>query len=281
MIVYAADTGIVFTMPDTASGEEFLWTVEGALPVGVTAAPASNLTPSSALVFSGDALAAGQSAIRITVHSNDHRLLVLGAGFTIVVVGSSDGPPVVEPLAMIWFANAPDEHALTAFGGTTPYDAWSVEGLPAGVSLDSRTGVLSGTATDAGSYQLSVTVTDAIGRTGSGTITLTVTPLTLSLFAGSWSGMINDGAPAGERLSLQIDELGMVAQGALGETIVATPTQPLVFSLSPLGEFNGIVPAVSWHLVCQFVPPDLVCLGHSLTMSGPPVSVVLGRAGGE
>lgn len=67
-------------------------------------------------------------------------------------------------------------HTLAAIGGTAPYH-WQATGLPAGVSLDSATGILSGTATTQGNYAVVVTVTDsaATPATASTTLTLQVT----------------------------------------------------------------------------------------------------------
>jgi hypothetical protein len=55
---------------------------------------------------------------------------------------------------------------FAASGGTTPYVNWSATNLPPGLSLSSG-GVLSGTATVAGTYNnINVTVTDSSGATG-------------------------------------------------------------------------------------------------------------------
>ena len=64
---------------------------------------------------------------------------------------------------------------LTASGGTTPY-AYSVSAgtLPAGMSLNSSTGVLSGTPTAAGSFNFTVKVTDANNAIANNTFSLTV-----------------------------------------------------------------------------------------------------------
>lgn len=49
---------------------------------------------------------------------------------------------------------------LRAFGGTPPY-RWEVAGLPAGLSVNPLTGVISGTPTQDGEFYLTITVTDA------------------------------------------------------------------------------------------------------------------------
>lgn len=55
---------------------------------------------------------------------------------------------------------------MTATGGTTPY-TWSASGLPTGLSINSSTGLISGTTRIAGGYMVTVTATDAAGRTAS------------------------------------------------------------------------------------------------------------------
>jgi uncharacterized protein YhjY with autotransporter beta-barrel domain len=65
--------------------------------------------------------------------------------------------------------------SFTAAGGTAPY-GYVASVAPAGLSLDSATGLLSGVPTSAGTYSFSVTATDSHGATGSTNYTLTVTP---------------------------------------------------------------------------------------------------------
>jgi Zn-dependent metalloprotease len=68
--------------------------------------------------------------------------------------------------------------ALTASGGTTPY-TFSATGLPAGLSINASTGVISGTPTTTGTSSVTATVTDNASpthATASATFSWTITP---------------------------------------------------------------------------------------------------------
>ena len=54
--------------------------------------------------------------------------------------------------------------AFTASGGVPPY-SWTATGLPPGMTINSTTGVISGTPTTAGTYNITVTVTDSASGT--------------------------------------------------------------------------------------------------------------------
>ncbi|MFF0414361.1 putative Ig domain-containing protein [Kitasatospora sp. NPDC004745] len=63
---------------------------------------------------------------------------------------------------------------INASGGTAPL-SYGATGLPAGLSINASTGLISGTATAAGTSNVTVTVTDSAGKTATAGFTWTVT----------------------------------------------------------------------------------------------------------
>ncbi|MBW4721316.1 S8 family peptidase [Saccharothrix obliqua] len=66
---------------------------------------------------------------------------------------------------------------ITATGGTAPY-TWSATGLPPGLSIGPSNGLVTGTATTAGTYSVTVTATASAGGAGSTTFGWAVTAVT-------------------------------------------------------------------------------------------------------
>jgi hypothetical protein len=119
-----------------------------------------------------------------TVNPNPTPTLVrLASGTTIDTVAKGDGAnhslAIVSDLAIITSAlpaaqaGSSYREALTATGGTTPL-TWSQTGLPSGLSIDPRSGVLAGTPTSAGSSRVTTTATDSYGNQTSRAYTLTI-----------------------------------------------------------------------------------------------------------
>jgi len=75
---------------------------------------------------------------------------------------------------------------VTAAGGTTPR-TFSATGLPAGMSINSGSGAISGTPTAAGSASVVVTVTDAAGATASQGYTFGILGITGPATMPNWT----------------------------------------------------------------------------------------------
>jgi hypothetical protein len=111
--------------------------------------------------------------------------------------------------------------------------SYSATGLPTGLSISSSTGVISGTASKAGSYSVTVTGKDTTGPTGSATFTWTVGSGTTNTVTvtnpGSQTGTV------GTAVSLQI----AASDSASGQTLTYSATG-LPAGLS-IGSSTGLI----------------------------------------
>ena len=134
----------------------------GSLPTGTTLnSPSADLgnvsgTPTGAGVYSFTLLATNTYGTAVS------------PSYSITISAPSNGPvPVGQVLAGGVTGTAYSE-TITADGGTGPYTFAVIGGaLPTSTSLNTSTGVISGTPTVAGTYNFTIQVTDANALTGS------------------------------------------------------------------------------------------------------------------
>ncbi|MGB9030293.1 MAG: putative Ig domain-containing protein, partial [Acidobacteriaceae bacterium] len=164
----AGTVGVAYTtVTFAASGgtSPYTWSVSaGALPAGLTlSASAGTLsgTPTAAGAFSFSITATDSSTGTGSPFSKTNAY-TLSVGAPTIVVTPAAGALTA---ATVGVAYTPVTFAAT--GGTSPY-AWSVSlgALPAGMTLNAGTGVLSGTPTAAGAFSFSVKATDSSTGTG-------------------------------------------------------------------------------------------------------------------
>ncbi len=99
----------------------------------------------------------------------------------------------IEAYATLGAVGTPYKTTLTAWGGTAPY-SFAATGLPAGLTINAATGVISGTPATEGTSSVNATVSDATTQhayltfsmkvSKSGTISLTVSPETAVMLTG-------------------------------------------------------------------------------------------------
>ncbi|WP_225214312.1 putative Ig domain-containing protein [Comamonas avium] len=139
---------------------------------------------------------------------------------------------------------------LTTSAGTAPYSYRITSGnLPAGLSLNTSSGVFSGTPTAGGAFNLTITVTDANGATGSQPYSLqvqaqsvVVPPSNQTVAAGQTASVdLTQGATGGPFTSATLLSVSPPSAGT------ARMTGPFTMSFAPAAAFSGSA-VVSFNL---------------------------------
>jgi hypothetical protein len=153
----AGTAGSVYSQTLSASGgiAPYTWSVSGgALPLGIT-------LNSSTGVLGGTPAAVG--TFTFTVQVVDSSRGAASKQFTLTIAQGAPTLTITSISALpSGSVGTPYSQTLTASGGTVPYTWTLLAGnLPAGVSLTSSNGLLSGTPAAAGTFAFTVQVTDA------------------------------------------------------------------------------------------------------------------------
>ena len=169
--------GAAYTASETATGGTTPYTYSA------TGLPAGLSINSSTGVISGTPTTATSGAVPVTITATDStsptHATASTTGLTITIGGSLAITSNPLPNGVVGAAYNASE---TASGGTTPY-TYAATGLPAGLSINSSTGVISGTPTTAtsGAVPVTITVTDSTSPTH---LTASTTGLTITINGG-------------------------------------------------------------------------------------------------
>jgi hypothetical protein len=168
---------------DATGGSTYSWAIQnGSLPAGLT------LNASTGLISGTVGASAGTQPLNISVSDSNGRFV--WQTFTLNWYPAVTISPPIAGLPQ-WTVGTPilnsSGYDFTVSGGTAPY-LWSAAGLPPGITLSSS-GVLSGTPTAAGAFQVTFTATDSGGRTGTLAITLNVVQIPLQMFNDENGGL--------------------------------------------------------------------------------------------
>jgi hypothetical protein len=166
----AAVKGAAFThtVPATGGTPPYTWSIaSGALPGGISLNAATG-------VLSGTPTAAG--TFGVTIQATDSRSQTAQKALTFTVTDTAL-PPVEITTSTLPSANKGIgfSQQLSASGGKPPY-SWAVTtgALPAGLTVASATGVISGTPAVSGQFSFTVTATDSESRTASKALSINV-----------------------------------------------------------------------------------------------------------
>jgi hypothetical protein len=212
----------------------YTWSISaGSLPAGLSLAPSTGL-------ISGTPTATGTTNFSVTVADAGNPVQTASATTSIVIAAPAPPALAITTSSMPAGTNgASYSNALQASGGTSPY-AWSITAgsLPAGLSLNQATGLISGTPTTNGTSSFTATVTDGGSPAQSKSV-----PLSIVVAAASPQALtINATLPS--------------ATASTGYSSAMTAT--------------GGTPAYTWSISAGSLPPGLTLAATSGTISGTP-----------
>ena len=213
----------------------------------------SALVPANLLLAPGNATVSVQNAGLVSDSLIFTIAVPISSGLTIITPSSLPAGSVGTTYAQ----------GLSATGGATPYNGWSLLSgtLPPGLALTpgllSGTALLSGTPTSAGNFSFAIQLTDNANATAIRQFTLGVTggPVTLAL-----AGIVNSASYVGgsvapgeivtifgsfpgpvNLVTLQLDNRGYVATNLGGtQALFDSAAAPLIYAVA--GQLSAIVP---------------------------------------
>jgi hypothetical protein len=238
----------------------------GALTFTTASPLPSGLSLSTAGVLSGTPTQTG--SFPIVVHVVDgNGCSANGATYTLVI--GCQTIVVTNPATNTGTVSAPFTVTFTSGNtiGTVSYSTAST--LPAGITLNSATGVLSGTPTQSGTFPIVVTATDANGCSGNGA--------TYTLVIGCQVITVNNPAttssPAGVPLSINFTQSGAI--GAV--TFSTASTLPTGLTLAANGTLSGTPSGSGAFPIVVTVTDSNNCTGtnpaYTLTITCPTITV--------
>ena len=156
----------------TGGGAPYTWSItSGSLPAGLSLASGSG-------AISGTPTGSGTTTFTVQVADSSTQKA------TATLILTINPPPLVVTTTSLpsGTQNAAYSAIASATGGTTPY-TWSVVSgsLPAGLSLASSSGAISGTPTGSGTSTFTVQAADANAQKTSATLSLTINPPPLAV----------------------------------------------------------------------------------------------------
>ena len=158
-----------------------------------------------------------------------------GTGNTVTVTGPGTQTSTVGTAASLQI------HASDSASGQTL--TYTATGLPAGLSISSSSGLISGTPTTAGTSAVTVTAKDTTGASGSASFSWTV-----SSGSGSGGVDISAGGPAAAPFAADEDFTGGTAAAtthAITTTGLTNPAPQSVYQHNRYGNFTYTIPGLT------------------------------------
>jgi LmbE family N-acetylglucosaminyl deacetylase len=266
-----------------ADGDTLTYSASG-LPYGLS-------INSSMGRITGTPTAAGTFNVSVTV--NDGRGGSDTETFTWTVAPANVAPVLTNPGAQDGIVGEVVNLQVTATDADGDTLGYAATGLPAGLTINTSTGRISGTPTAAGTFNVSVTVNDGRGGSDTETFTWTVAPANVAPVLtnpGAQDGIV------GEVVNLQVtatdadgDTLGYAATGLPAGLTINTSTGRISGTPTAAGTFNVSVTVndgrggsdtetFTWTVAQANVAPVLTNPGNQSGTVGTALSLQLGAS---
>lgn len=182
----ASTVGATYSFTPTVSGgvAPYVFSVSGTLPTGVS------LNTSTGAI-TGTLNTAGNFTATLTVTDNTLATASIN-NFSVTI----NAAPSLSGMPPVGTVGTPYSFTFTRTGGTADYIWAAIGTLPTGLSINSSSGLISGTPTSPGSFDnISVRVTDSKG------IVFTTSPFTMSIEPAAariaaWDATLSSGTPS-------------------------------------------------------------------------------------
>jgi hypothetical protein len=187
-----SQTSYSATLSATGGKQPYSWSLSsGALPAGLS------LTSSTGQI-SGTPTQSGSFGFTAKVVDSSSPAQSATQSLTLSISSSSSGLQITTSKLPNGQVGNKYQSTLAATGGTSPY-IWSTTSgsLPAGLSLSSSSGTISGTPTTTGTSNFTIQVTDSKSQTASASLSITIS----SSGGGSTSLMITTNSLPGAQVS--------------------------------------------------------------------------------
>ena len=275
------------------NGNGFGLTISKITPAGAVSTYVTGLQTPSGLAFdaygnlyvSNNATHGGGTITEITPAGAKGTFAVGLTNPSGLVFGALPVPVITSATRASVASGAAFTYQITASNTPTSYNA---TGLPAGLTLNAASGVISGAVTQAGTYTISLFATNAAGA-GTGILTLTVTaPAGTPTPTPTSPGVVLDSPPQGTSvvagadlpLAASVSDPSIVlaqVQFFLDGTLLATvTTAPFIFdATAPVTPGVHTIETVATDTLGNVTTSSVTFTVAAATAFPPPVSVIL------